>query len=49
MFGYLNALIGSLCLAGAMFIGIEQLFSEHGASNLAGMVFVIAILLHIFY
>src|SRR5256714_4993310 len=49
MFGYLNALIGSLCLAGAVFIGTEQLFSELGASILAGMVFVIAILLHIFY
>lgn len=49
MFGYLNALIGSLCLAGAVFIGTEQLFSEPGASILAGMVFVIAILLHIFY
>src|SRR6266516_1380686 len=24
MFGYLNALIGSLCLAGAVFIGTEQ-------------------------
>ena len=49
MFGYLNALIGSLCLAGAVFIGNEQPFSELGASILAGMVFVIAILLHIFY
>ncbi len=49
MFGYLNALIGSLCLASAVFIGTEQLFSELGASILAGMVFVIAILLHIFY
>ena len=49
MFGYLNALIGSLCLAGAVFIGTEQLFSELGTSILAGMVFVIAILLHIFY
>ncbi len=49
MFGSLNALIGSLCLAGAVFIGTEQLFSELGASILAGMVFVIAILLHIFY
>ena len=49
MFGYLNALIGSLCLAGVVFIGTEQLFSEPGASILAGMVFVIAMLLHIFY
>ena len=49
MFGYLNALIGSLCLAGAVFIGTEQPFSELGASILAGMVFVIDILLHIFY
>jgi hypothetical protein len=49
MFGYLNALIGSLCLAGAVFIGTAQLFSELGATILAGMVFVIAILLHIFY
>jgi hypothetical protein len=49
MFGYLNALIGSLCLAGAVFIGTEQPFSEPGASILAGMAFVIAMLLHIFY
>ena len=49
MFGYLNALIGSLCLAVAVFIGTEQLFSELGATILAGMVFVIAMLLHIFY
>ena len=49
MFGYLNALIGSLCLAGAVFIGTEQLFSEPGASILAGMVFVIAMSLHINY
>jgi hypothetical protein len=49
MIASLNALIGSLCLAGAVFIGTEQLFTELGASILAGMVFVIAILLHIFY
>jgi hypothetical protein len=49
MFGYLNALIGSLCLAGAVFISTEQPFSEPGASILAGMAFVIAMLLHIFY
>ena len=49
MFCYLNALIGSLCLAGAVFIGTEQLFSELSAFFLAGMVFVIALVLHIFY
>lgn len=49
MFGYLNALIGSLCLAGAVFIGTEQPFSEPGASILAGIAFVIAMLLHILY
>jgi hypothetical protein len=49
MIASLNALIGSLCLAGAVFMGTEQLFTELGASILAGMVFVIAILLHIFY
>src|SRR5256714_15625769 len=41
MIASLNAIIGSLCLAGAMFIGTEQLFSELGASILAGMFFVI--------
>jgi hypothetical protein len=49
MFGSLNALIGSLCLAGAVFIGTEQLFSELGATILAGIVFVITILVHVFY
>jgi hypothetical protein len=49
MFGYLNALIGSLCLAGAVFISTEQPFSEPGASILAGIAFVIAMLLHILY
>src|SRR5258708_15762732 len=49
MFGYLNALIGSLCLAGAVFISTEQPFSQPGSSILAGLPFVIALLLHIPY
>ena len=42
-------MIGSLCLAGAVFIGTEQLFFELDAFILAGMVFFIAMVLHIFY
>lgn len=49
MFGYLNALIGGLCLAEAVFIGTEQHFSELGAFIMAGVVFVIAMVLHIFH
>ena len=49
MMGYLNALIGSLCLAGAIFIGTEQLFTGLGAFILSGIVFVLAMLLHILY
>jgi Flp pilus assembly protein TadB len=49
MMGSLNALIGSLCLAGAVFTGIDQPFTNLGASILAGSIFVIAMLLHILY
>lgn len=49
MMGYLNALIGSLCLAGAVFIGTERLFVGPGALILSGIVFVLAMLLHILY
>jgi hypothetical protein len=49
MISYLNALIGSLCLAGAVFIGTEQPFTSLGASILSGIVFVLAMLLHILY
>jgi hypothetical protein len=43
MFCYLYALIGSLCLVTAVFIGAKHLFSELGASFLAGMVFLFAL------
>lgn len=49
MISNLNALIGSFCLAGAVFISAEQPFTDLGASILAGIVFVNAMLLHILY
>jgi hypothetical protein len=49
MIGYLNAMIGSLCLAGAVFIPTEQPLSGPTAFFLAVVVFLIALLLHILY
>jgi Kef-type K+ transport system membrane component KefB len=49
MIASLNAIIGSLCLAGAVFIGTEQPLSDTGAIILAVVVFMIAMLVHIFY
>ena len=49
MISFLNVLIGSLCLAGAAFIGTQQLLTSLGATSVAGIVFVVAVLLHIFY
>lgn len=49
MIGYLNAMIGSLCLAGAVFIGTEQPLTGPGAFILATAVFLIALGLHILY
>jgi hypothetical protein len=41
--------IGSLCLAGALFFITEQPLSSTWASILAGAVFIIAVLVHIYY
>ena len=49
MIAALNAIIGSLCLAGAVFISTEQPLSNTVAFILAVLVFVIAVLTHIFY
>ena len=49
MISTLNVLIGSLCLAGAVFLITEQPLTNLGASILAVIVFVVAVLLHIFY
>lgn len=49
MIAYLNAIIGSLCLAGAVFISTEQPLSVSGAIILALAAFIIAVLLHIIY
>jgi hypothetical protein len=49
MIAYLIALIGSICLAGAVFVGTQPLLSVPVAFILAGIVFIFAILLHIFY
>src|SRR5881398_2301481 len=39
MISFLNVLIGSLCLAGAAFIGTQQLLTSLGATSVAGIVF----------
>ena len=49
MISTLNVLIGSLCLAGAVFFGTQQPLTIPGASILAGVVFIIAMLLQIHY
>src|SRR5205085_9286801 len=49
MISSLNVLIGSHCLAGAVFIGTQQPLTNLGASILAGIVFLIAMLSHILY
>jgi uncharacterized integral membrane protein len=49
MIAALNALIGSLCLAGAVFILTEQPLTEPGAIILGVVVFFIAVSVHIFY
>jgi len=49
MIAALNAFIGSLCLAGALFFITEQPLSSTWASILAGAVFIIAVLVHIYY
>ena len=49
MIAALNAFIGSLCLAGAVFTITEQLLSDTVAFILAGAVFIIAVLVHIYY
>jgi hypothetical protein len=49
MIAALNAIIGSLCLAGAVFIITEQPFTGLGGFILALAIFVIAVLTHIFY
>ncbi len=49
MIASLNALIGSLCLAGAVFFATEQPLSGLVAFILAAIVFAIALLLHILY
>jgi hypothetical protein len=49
MIASLNAIIGSLCLAGAVFILTEQPLTGPGAFILAVAVLIIAVLVHIFY
>src|SRR6266704_6066407 len=49
MIAALNAIIGSLCLAGATFILTEQPLTGLGAFILAGVVLIIAVLVHIFF
>ena len=49
MIASLNAIIGSLCLAGAVFIFTEQPLSDTGAFILALAIFIVAVLVHIFY
>jgi hypothetical protein len=41
--------VGSLCLAGAVFIFTEQPLSDTGAFILALAIFIVAVLVHIFY
>src|SRR6266568_1030634 len=49
MIAALNAIIGSLCFAGAAFIVTEQPLTGPGAFTLALAIFIIAVLVHIFY
>ena len=49
MIAALNAFIGSLCLAGAVFYITEQPLSNTWASIVAGVVFILAVSVHIFY
>ncbi len=49
MIASLNAFIGSLCLAGAVFIFTEQPLSNTGAFILALAIFILAVLVHIFF
>ncbi len=49
MIAALNACIGSLCLAGAVFILTEQPLSDPEAITLALIVFLIAVSVHIYY
>lgn len=49
MIAALNAIIGSLCLAGAVFLSTDQPLSGPGAFILALAIFVSAVLMHIFY
>jgi len=49
MIATLNAIIGSLCIAGAVFISTEQPLSDTWAFILAFTIFIVAVLGHIFY
>ena len=49
MIAALNAFIGSLCLAGAVFFITEQQLSNTWASIVAGAVFILAVSAHIYY
>jgi FtsH-binding integral membrane protein len=49
MIAALNAFIGSLCLAGAVFIITEQPLTGPGAFILALAIFIVAVLVHIFF
>ena len=49
MISSLNAFIGSLCLAGAFFIGTQQFLADPGAPLLAVIIFIIAMTLHLLY
>ena len=49
MIAALNAFIGSLCLAGAVFYITEQPLSNTWASVVAGVVFILAVSVHIYY
>ena len=49
MIAALNAFIGSLCLAGAVFYITEQPLSNTWASIVAGVVFILAVSVHIYY
>ncbi len=49
MFASLNAIIGSLCLAGAVFLDTKQPLTQLGASILAVVVFIVVMMLHILY
>ena len=49
MIATLNAIIGGLCIAGAVFISTEQPLSGTWASVVAGVVFILAVSVHIYY